>query len=142
LPSYEREPRSIPNQPLTEWRSCYLHAKSRSRTAISVPEQVALTAPAPPVKTASTKQEHNHDDNHNRFQTHIEVLRELTYRVGASLDETLNKPPLCTPLLGVAPDLLNPKPLKSLTGRGLASLFKKEHTGTLPPGAPPHMSRA
>jgi len=130
LASYERESGSIPYQPLTEWRSCYLHAKLRSRTAISVPEQVALTAPAPPEKTASTKQEHNHDDNHNRFHTHIDLLRELTYRVGASLDGTLNKPPLCAPLVGVAPDLRNPKPLKSLTGRGLASLFKKEHTGT------------
>ena len=36
------------------------------------PEQVALTAPAPPVPTASTKQEHNQDDNQNRFYTHCE----------------------------------------------------------------------
>src|ERR1019366_3676594 len=28
---------------------------------------VRLTAPAPPVPTASTKQEHNQDDNQNRF---------------------------------------------------------------------------
>jgi hypothetical protein len=36
---------------------------------------VALTAPALPEPTASTKQEHNHDDNQNRFEAHIEVLR-------------------------------------------------------------------
>jgi len=35
--------------------------------AISGSEPVALTAPALPVPTASTKQEHNHDDNQNRF---------------------------------------------------------------------------
>jgi hypothetical protein len=39
----------------------------RFRTAIYVPEQIALTAPALPVPTASTKQENNHDDNQNRF---------------------------------------------------------------------------
>jgi hypothetical protein len=97
--------------------------------AISVPEEVALTAsPAPPVPTASTKQKHNHEDNQNCFCTHFEVLRGLTYNVGGSLDGTLTKPPLCPPLLGVAPDLRNPRYLKSLTGRGLSSLFKKEHT--------------
>jgi hypothetical protein len=37
---------------------------------------VGLTAPALPVPTASAKQEDNHDDNQNRFQAHIEVLRE------------------------------------------------------------------
>jgi hypothetical protein len=36
LPSYEQESASIPSQSLTEWRSCYLHARSRSRTTISV----------------------------------------------------------------------------------------------------------
>ena len=30
-------------------------------------EPVPLTAPATPVPTAATKQEHNHDDNQNRF---------------------------------------------------------------------------
>jgi hypothetical protein len=33
----------------------------------SVPEEVWLTATAPPVPTASTKQEHNQYDNQNRF---------------------------------------------------------------------------
>jgi hypothetical protein len=41
---------------------------------------------------------------------------------------TLEKPPLCALLLGVAPDLRNPRSLKSMTGRSLSSLFKKEHT--------------
>jgi hypothetical protein len=40
----------------------------------------------------------------------------------------LEKLPLCAPLLGVAPDLRNPRSWKSLTGRSLSSLFKKEHT--------------
>jgi hypothetical protein len=43
--------------------------------AISVSEPVALTAPALPVPTASTKQEHNHDDKQYRFEAHVEVLR-------------------------------------------------------------------
>jgi hypothetical protein len=78
-------------------------------TAISVPEQVALSTPAPKVPTASTKQKQNHDDNQNRFHTHFEVLlesfRRLTYEVDGSMHEPLNKPPLCAPLLGMAPDL-------------------------------------
>jgi hypothetical protein len=43
-----------------------LDSSPGSRTAISVKEQVALTAPAP-VPTASTKQEHNQNDNQNSF---------------------------------------------------------------------------
>jgi hypothetical protein len=87
-------------------------------TATSAPEPVALSAPASPVPTASTKQEHKQDDNQNRFETHLEVLRGLTYEVGGSLDGTLHAPPQYAPLLGVAPDLRNPISLKSLTGRG------------------------
>jgi hypothetical protein len=62
--------------------------------AISVPEQVALTAPTPPVPTASTKQKHNHDDNQNRFYTHFKVLRRADVQgLRGGLDKTLNWPP-------------------------------------------------
>jgi hypothetical protein len=40
--------------------------------AVSGP--VALSAPAAPVPTASTKQKHNQDDNQDRFDTHFEIL--------------------------------------------------------------------
>jgi hypothetical protein len=39
--------------------------------AISVAEDVALTAPALPEPTASTKQEHNHYNKQNRSYTHL-----------------------------------------------------------------------
>jgi hypothetical protein len=72
----------------------------RSRTTISVPEQVALTAPAPPVPTASTEQEHNHDDNQNRFYTHFEVLRRTDLQeLTGGLDETLDWQPCVRHLL-------------------------------------------
>jgi hypothetical protein len=47
----------------------------------AVLEPVALTAPALPVPTASTEQEHNHDDNQNRFEAHIEVLRRKVWQI-------------------------------------------------------------
>jgi hypothetical protein len=93
----------------------------RSRT-------VVLTAPTPPVPTASTEQEHNHDDNQNRFYTHFEVSKGPTYKgLGGDLDETLDWPP-CVRHVFVAPDLRDPKSLKSLAGQALSSLFKKEHS--------------
>jgi hypothetical protein len=65
-----------------------------SRTAIFVPEQVALTAPTSPVPTASTEQKHNHDDNQNRFDTHFEVLRRANVQgLSGGLGETVDWPP-------------------------------------------------
>jgi hypothetical protein len=62
LPSSEQESDSIPSQSLTE-------------CGVTFQKPASSTAPAPaPVPTASTKQENNHDDNQNRFQTHSEVL--------------------------------------------------------------------
>jgi hypothetical protein len=60
----------------------------------------------------------------------LEVLYVLTYQVGRSLYVMLDKLPLCTPVLGVVPDLRNTKSAYSLTGRGLSSLSKKEHHET------------
>jgi hypothetical protein len=66
------------------------------------------------------------------FDTHFEVLLQgLSYQVGGSLYVTLEKRLLCALLPGVAPDLRNPRSFKSLTGRSLSSLFKKEHTVVL-----------
>jgi hypothetical protein len=52
-----------------------------------------LSAPAPPVPTASTEQKYNQDNNQNRFYAHFDillyVLRGLTYEVGGSLDGRL-----------------------------------------------------
>jgi hypothetical protein len=76
----------------TKWLVGLIYAWSR--TAISVPEQVALTAPTPPVPTASTEQEHNHDDNQNRFYTHLKFSERADVPgLGGSLDETLDRPP-------------------------------------------------
>ena len=52
-----------------ELSSVFISGNPASATlaAIAVSEPVALTAPALPVPTASAKQEHNHDDNQNRF---------------------------------------------------------------------------
>jgi hypothetical protein len=94
----------------------------RSRT-------VALTAPTPPVPTASTEQEHNHDDNQNSFYTHFEVLQRSDVQgLGGGLDETLDWPPCVRHFLGGHRACSDPRSLESLTGRGLSSLCKKEHT--------------
>jgi hypothetical protein len=98
------------------------------RTAIPVPEQAALTAPAPPVPTASTKQEHNHDNNQNRFYTHFEVLRRANGQRLRRSGPNAGLAAVRASLLGVAPDLWDLRSLKSLTGQGLSSLFKIEHT--------------
>lgn len=60
----------------------------------------------------------------------LELLYVLTYQLGRSLYVMLDKLPLCTPVLAVLPDLRNSKSAYSLTGRGLSSLFKKEHHET------------
>jgi hypothetical protein len=53
----------LPNiQHAPEWRPIWATWR-----LFSVPEHVALTAPALPEPTASTKQKHNHDDNQNQF---------------------------------------------------------------------------
>ena len=44
------------------------------RAVFRGPSQVALSATAAPVPTASTKQKHNHNDDQNRFYAHIDVL--------------------------------------------------------------------
>ena len=78
------EPSSIEATPHAASRNFRLSPKAETvfgcSAAISVPAQVALSAPASPVPTASTKQEHNHDDNQNRSQAHIEVLRGKSRR--------------------------------------------------------------
>src|ERR1017187_3858176 len=76
----------------------YLASYFRSRTG----RVNRARAPSP---AAPTKQGHNRDDNHIVSRTHFEVLRGLTYKVGGSLDGTLDEPPLCAPLLGITSDL-------------------------------------
>ena len=73
------------------------------RTAIAVPSQVALTAPTPPVPTASTEQKHNHDDNQKRFYTHFEVLQRSDVQgVGRLSGRNAGLAAVHAPLLGVA----------------------------------------
>jgi hypothetical protein len=60
----------------------------------------------------------------------LEVFHVLTYQVGRNLYVMLDKLQLRTPILGVVPNLRNTKSAYSLTGRGLSSLFKKEHHET------------
>src|SRR5450755_1382351 len=52
---------------------------------MSWPKESSSSAPTPaPIETASTKQDHQHDDNQNRFCTHYEVLLmgRLSYKDG------------------------------------------------------------
>jgi hypothetical protein len=96
-----------------------------SRTAISVPEHVVLTAPTPPVPTTSTEQEHNHDDNQNRFYTHfLSSPKGRRTRFGRRPGRT-DWPPCLRHLLALHRACCDPGSLKSLTVRGLSSLFKK-----------------
>jgi len=62
----------------------------------------------------------------------LAILEGLTYRIGGSLRETLDRWPQHAPRFAVAPNLLNANSAKSLTGRGVSSLFNKGHTWVLP----------
>jgi hypothetical protein len=106
FPSYEQTSSSTESEPVTDWQSSYLLVEPRLKTAIPVPEQIALTVPTPPAPTASPGK--------NAIRAIIAIIPKAKFsesqliQAGDRLDRTIDKPLLRAPSPGVEADLHTP----------------------------------